>query len=338
MAKLLKSLLINTLTSRAINKIGFNLSQPFCSVFMLHRFAVPEQGIHGHDPAFLRSTLEYLRKNKFNLLSAEQLSNHLIEGRPIPKRSVCFTLDDGFWDQAAISAPIFAEYDCPATYFLTTRFLDDQCWMWDSKVEYLFDTATDEQLYPLAKQFSIAPENTAFRPQLFTALINKLKECNEQQILATLASWAELTHTPIPVKAPKKYSAMNWEDAQGLIKLGMQVGPHSVTHPIIANETEQDATWQINQSWVELKAKIPQASPVFCYTVGRYGQDFGEREMAIVSQSNMTSAYAADPGFVEAGKQDTITALKRYGYPSDMADFRQYATWLERAKDQLRGN
>lgn len=139
MANALKTLLINTLTSKLANNIGFKLANPFCSVFMLHRFAVDDQGIHGHDPALLKNTLEYLRKNKFNLLSAEQLSNYLIEGRPIPKRSVCFTLDDGFWDQAAVSAPIFAEYDCPATYFLTTRFLDDQCWMWDSKVEYLFD-------------------------------------------------------------------------------------------------------------------------------------------------------------------------------------------------------
>lgn len=338
MANALKTLLINTLTSKLANNIGFKLANPFCSVFMLHRFAVDDQGIHGHDPALLKNTLEYLRKNKFNLLSAEQLSNYLIEGRPIPKRSVCFTLDDGFWDQAAVSAPIFAEYDCPATYFLTTRFLDDQCWMWDSKVEYLFDETPVDKLALLAQKYSINPQTPNFRTELFNTLIAALKKCCEQDILATLASWAELVGTPIPQKAPAKYKAMSWDDANKLIKLGLKVGPHSVTHPIIANETEQDAQWQINQSWVELKAKIPEASPVFCYTVGRYGQDFGEREMAIVGNSELTSAYAADPGFVEAGKQDTITALKRYGYPDNMLDFKQYATWLERAKDKLRGN
>lgn len=332
---MIKSLIINTLTSKLFNHIGFASSNTFCSTFMLHRFAVPELGIHGHEPAFLRQTLEYLRKHKYTLLSAEDVSNYLIEQKPFPKRSVCFTLDDGFWDQSAVSAPIFAEYDCPATYFLTTRFLDDQCWMWDSKVEYIFDEA--KSLDPLAKHFGIDASTSAYKHALFEQLIVELKKLNEQNILSTLQAWGKLVDVEIPVKAPKKYAAMNWDDAKNLIKMGLKVGPHSVTHPIIANETEQDASWQINQSWLELSAKIPQASPVFCYTVGRQGQDFGDREMAIVANSSMISAFAADPGYIEAGKQDTITALKRYGYPSDMNDFRQYATWLERAKDRLRG-
>lgn len=336
MSNPLSKLLIDSLTSTTANNIGFSTSKSFCSIFMLHRFAVDDEGIHGHSANLLRQCLEYLRKQKFNFVSAEDLADMLIEGRPIPKRSVCFTLDDGFWDQASVSAPIFADYDCPATYYLVTRFLDNEYWMWDSKLEFLFESCTLKELAQLATQWSVDSTQTNFKHILFRKLIDELKKHNEAGINASLEAWANQLEVVIPDQAPRKYAAMSWQDAQSIISMGLKVGPHSVTHPILANETAADSERQINQSWDELKIKIPEASNVFCYPVGRYGKDFGDREMEIVARSEMKCAHAADPGFVEPGKQDALFGLKRYGFPEDLTNFKQYATWLERAKDIIR--
>ena len=332
----MSKIIIDALTSSISNKIGFSLSKPFCSIFMLHRFAVPDEQISGHSADFLKKSLEYLRKEKFTFLSAEDVTNHLLEKRPFPKRSVCFTLDDGFWDQASVSAPIFSQYDCPATYYLVTRFIDQKIWMWDSKLEYLFENSTESSLTKLAQTIATNSGKPPASANLFNTLIDKLKRENLNSIDQLLATWATTLEIDLPAEAPVKYRAMSWNDAQSLIKLGQKVGPHSVTHPILANETDEESERQINQSWLELKTKIPEASDVFCYPVGRYGKDFGQREMEFVARSEMRSAHAADPGYIEAGKHDTITALKRYGFPDTMKDLKQYATWLERAKDITR--
>src|SRR4030095_7304130 len=50
---------------------------------------------------------------------------------------VAFTLDDGYEDQATVGAPIFAEYDCPVTTFVTTGFLDRELWFWWDRIEYV---------------------------------------------------------------------------------------------------------------------------------------------------------------------------------------------------------
>lgn len=336
MTNTLKKIVVNALTNRVVNRLGFAFSQPFCSIFMLHRFSVPEQGIHGHEADFLRNTLEYLRKHRFNLISAEQLVKAIAEQQVLPKKSVCFTLDDGFWDQAEVSAPIFAAYDCPATYFVVTRFLDDECWMWDSKLEWIFDQLNDEKLIHIKLYLGDQMSNHS-RRALFSHIIGLLKTRNEEQINEFLQALAHRVGLSIPEKAPPKYAAMTWDTARDLIRMGLKVGPHSVTHPILANESHDYSSWQINQSWKELKEKIPEASAVFCYPVGRYQQDFGDREMDIVAQSEMPGALAADPGFVSWQTEvNNINCLKRYGFPDDMWNFRQYATWLERAKDQLR--
>ncbi|WGO98400.1 polysaccharide deacetylase family protein [Saccharophagus degradans] len=336
MGSKLKKIIINSLTGKSINNLAFALSNPFCSIFMLHRFQVEDLQIKGHSATLLTEALEYLRKHKFSFISIEELCQIITEEKPIPRRTICFTLDDGFWDQAEVSGPIFSAYDCPATYFVVNRFLDNTHWLWDSKLEFLLENATQQSLFNFSKSLSIPESERPIEQTIFKTLIPKLKTLNEDDMETSLQLWSQALEVPIPSVPPKKYSAMNWNQAQKLLKLGLKIGPHSMTHPILANETDSQSSWQINESWNDLYRKLPNASPVFCYPVGRYGLDFGEREKSIVENSNMLGAVAADPGYISYKNESTITDLKRFGLPDNIEDFRQYATWVERAKDFIR--
>ena len=53
--------------------------------------------------------------------------------------AVAFTIDDGYLDHAKVAAPIFAEFDCPVTTFVTTGFLDGQLWLWWDRIQYVFE-------------------------------------------------------------------------------------------------------------------------------------------------------------------------------------------------------
>src|SRR5205814_226357 len=89
----------------------------------------------------LRTTLEYLRAQGFYFLSIDELINSLRERRPLPRRAVAFTVDDGYFDFAERGARVFAEFDCPVSMFLVTGFLDGELWLWWDKVRYLFSAA-----------------------------------------------------------------------------------------------------------------------------------------------------------------------------------------------------
>src|SRR5690349_395452 len=115
-------------------------------VFMLHRFRAPGYGTFGHDVPTLRRALSHLRRKRYHLLSLEQLLRLAAEGEHVPDRSVAFTIDDGYVDHAEVASPVFAEFDCPVTTFVTTGFLDGQLWFWWDRIEYAFTNTQKSRL------------------------------------------------------------------------------------------------------------------------------------------------------------------------------------------------
>src|SRR5690242_15771182 len=106
------------------------------TVFMLHRFDGAANG-NGHSILALRQTLEWLRRHRFPLISLADLVESLERG-DTPSRAVVFTIDDGYVEQATVAGPVFAEFDCPVTTFLTTGFIDGLLWLWWDRVDCLF--------------------------------------------------------------------------------------------------------------------------------------------------------------------------------------------------------
>ena len=113
------------------------------SILMLHRFTQPEVGVFGTDPATLRDQLAYLRRHRYRLLSLTDMVS-LLEGRDgrWTTPAVAFTVDDGYAGFASVAAPMFAEFDCPVTLFVTTGFLDGRLWLWWDRAGYVFTHAS----------------------------------------------------------------------------------------------------------------------------------------------------------------------------------------------------
>jgi peptidoglycan/xylan/chitin deacetylase (PgdA/CDA1 family) len=100
------------------------------TIFMLHRFQDAERGAAGCDVSKLRGALAYLVKNNYEFVTLVDLFERLAGRGPQPRGVVAFTIDDGYIDQATIAAPIFAEFGCPVTTFVSTGFLDGKLWFW----------------------------------------------------------------------------------------------------------------------------------------------------------------------------------------------------------------
>jgi len=116
----LKRLLLATLTAKPFSGIWAPFKRGRGTIFMLHRFTDHDLGSTGHDPSLLRSALAYLRRERYELVSLTELFRRLGEGASRVDRAVAFTMDDGYLDQATVAGQIFADFDCPATTFVTT--------------------------------------------------------------------------------------------------------------------------------------------------------------------------------------------------------------------------
>lgn len=62
--------------------------------------------------------MAYLKKHHFNVLSLRTLVQTIKQGKPLPRKSVVITFDDGYADNYEQAFPILKKYGFPATIFV----------------------------------------------------------------------------------------------------------------------------------------------------------------------------------------------------------------------------
>jgi peptidoglycan/xylan/chitin deacetylase (PgdA/CDA1 family) len=308
-------------------------------VFMLHRFQDPETGVEGHDPQVLRQGLAYLRKQRYKLLFLEELLVMLLDGRPLT-RAVVFTIDDGYLEHATVAAPLFAEFDCPVTTFVTTGFLDGRLWFWWDQIEYIFDHSKRCQIQVSFDDIEFRYQwDVSTKSRAKASLTAACKELPDPKKIALIRRVATAAEVEVPQAPPRCYSAMSWDQARACEKGGMTFGPHTVTHPILSRASDAQSQMEISSSWERLSSQVGRPVPVFCYPNGR-PQDFAEREIATLKSLKFLGAVAGTPGYVRPARKGNsphdLFRISRFGYPDDLLHVVQYVSGFERFKQVLR--
>jgi peptidoglycan/xylan/chitin deacetylase (PgdA/CDA1 family) len=306
-------------------------------IFRLHRLADPERGTPGRDPELLRGVLAYLREQGCEFVPLDELvTRSMGEGPPL-HRAVAFTMDDGFVDQATIGAPLFAEFDCPVTTFVTTGFLDRELWFWWDKIEYVFLKAT-RQSFSVKLGDSNLSYNWEDKSQRASAVQDFTERCKrvaDEEKHAGIAALAVAAAVDLPDSAPFEYEPMSWDQLRACEASGMTFGPHSVTHPILAQATEEQSRYEIEESLARLSAEATKPVPILAYPNGRW-PDFGQREIENLKRAGYLAAVVTENRYVSrsAAKADPDERFKlgRFGNANSLT----YATRVITGAERLR--
>jgi len=317
----MKRTIARVLAADPIARLWSPLLQGRATVFTLHRFAQPEDGIAGHDSSLLRATLARLRRERYDLLSLEDAIGRARDPNA-SGRAIAFTVDDGYQDVAKVAAEIFLEYDCPLSIFLTTGFIDGRLWHWWDQIEFICLTTDRPSLDVVLgdTRVTVVLDDRVDRRALIADLRERCKQVSEQSKLGFIARLAESAGVEIPSRPPAQYRGLSWDDVRGLERRGFRFGPHGVSHAALARTSDGDAAQEIRESWERLKAETAYPMPVFAYPNGMPG-DYGLREMEAVQECRMVAAVTAVPGYVsrQSFLPDSLHrfALPRFPYPDE---------------------
>ncbi|MEP6472156.1 MAG: polysaccharide deacetylase family protein, partial [Gemmatimonadota bacterium] len=255
--------------------------------------------------------------------------------------SVVFTVDDGYGDFARMAAPVFARYDCPVTVFLTTGYLDRECWFWWDQVEYVI-TARPGSVELALDGISWASSwgGGAEAQAAAGNLVERLKQIPDDQKQLAITRLSDRLDVPIPSAVPAQYAPMSWDEVRSLHQRGVAFGPHTVNHPVLSRTPDRQSEFELRQSWQRLSAEIASPTPVFCYPNGTLDA-FGSREMATLRSMGLLGAVTIahdhlSLATVRDGGPDAKFLIPRFPCPESRAGLIQIVSGMEFVKSRIR--
>jgi len=226
----------------------------------------------------------------FRIIPLQEAVQKLRQGK-LPPRTACITFDDGYADNAKIALPILQKYGISATFFVSTGFLDGGR-MWNDTIIELVRQAPGAMLN-LSKmglgQFEIS--TLPQREQAINILLDKLKYLP----LKSRQLKVEEMCTYTPAILPNDLM-MTSEQVKTLHDAGMEIGGHTVNHPILARTEDVMARAEIANGKEILESIIRSPVRAFAYPNGKPGQDYLSDHVRMVRDLGFEAAVSTSHG------------------------------------------
>lgn len=231
----------------------------------------------------------------------------------LPPYSACITFDDGYADNAEIALPILQQHGMAATFFVASGFLDGGR-MWNDTVIELIRAAPIRLDLSRLGHGELVLDNPAQRHTAIATLLRKLKYLPIEQRQAEVDALRAEVAAALPAEL-----MMTSDQVRALHRAGMEIGGHTVNHPILARLDDVRARQEIGDGRDALEAIIGSPVRLFAFPNGRPGQDYRAEHVAMVRTFGFDAAVSTAEG-AACGASD-LYQLPRFT-PWDTSEFR----------------
>lgn len=229
----------------------------------------------------------------FNVLPLDEAIQRLRRG-DLPARALAITFDDGYADNHDLAMPILRKHGLTATFYVSTGFLDGGRMWNDSVIESLRHCAAPEvdlSGTPAAALGRLPLANNEARRAAILRCLAAVKYLEPEERLAWVAAIAARAGTTLPDDL-----MMSSAQVRGLRDAGMQIGAHTVSHPILARLSRQAAEREIADSKHALEALLGERVSQFAYPNGKPGEDYSPESVELVKRLGFDAAVSTSWG------------------------------------------
>ena len=276
------------------------------SILIYHRaLAAPDPILHDEiDAATFEKHMALLRV-EFNVLPLGEACARLARGA-LPARAACITFDDGYADNEQVALPILKRLGLPATFFVSTGYSDGGFMFNDGVIEVVRRAPVGTyDLSPLGLGSHSLGDSTSRRAAI-DALIRQLKYRPTDERSALVVRLAAAMHSTLRTNL-----MMRPPQIKRLHDAGMEIGGHTVSHPILAMLDAQQARNEILGGKHRLEEITGAPVTLFAYPNGKPGRDYGLRDVQFVKEAGFTAAVSTIDGVANRGSD--IFQLPRFG-------------------------
>lgn len=261
------------------------------SVLIFHRVTAIQDPLFPGEPYAAQFDLLVRHVvSRFRVLPLTEAVDGLAR-RTLPPRALAITFDDGYSDNLSVAAPILKAHSVPATVFVSTGYLDGAC-MWNDMVIEAFRKSLLASLdlrsiglsmYPLG---SHGDRRGAINDVLVA--IKYLPATQRQKRAEAILQAAEV--------APPTRLMLDRASVRELQGTGLDVGAHTITHPILARLEPAEARREIEQGKLDLESIAGKPVRLFAYPNGKPGEDFCAEHVRMVREAGFAAAFTTAAG------------------------------------------
>ncbi len=276
------------------------------SILIFHRVHAHAEPLFPHEPDAARfdAMMRYVSRT-YRVLTLGGAVEHL-KHDSLPPRSLVITFDDGYADNAEVALPILQRYGLRATFFVATGFLDGGRMFNDSVIECLRAAPYGQiDLDPFGLG-QITLDSASARSAVIDSLLPRIKYLTlpeREEAIAGLQRACGVAALPTDLM-------MDLDQVRDLHRSGMEIGAHTVNHPILTSITSSEAEREIGDGKRELESIIDASVDVFAYPNGKPNQDYDHSHVAMAKNLEFIGAVSTAPGVAQTG--DDVFQLPRF--------------------------
>jgi peptidoglycan/xylan/chitin deacetylase (PgdA/CDA1 family) len=213
----------------------------------------------------------------------------------LPVRSACVTFDDGYADNVAVALPILRRRGVHATFFLATGFINGGR-MWNDSVIETFRRAWGDTLDARCIGLDTLRISTInLRHRAIERVLAALKYLPLEERQRRVEEFCANTSHELPSDL-----MMTAEQVRHLHACGMEIGAHTVSHPILARIDPEHAGNEIRDSKSRLEAITGAPITLFAYPNGKPSRDYRREHVGMVRDLGFEAAVSTAWGVAHA--------------------------------------
>lgn len=280
------------------------------------------------DGAWMESVFLLLKK-KYHLITANQLEGYYYNNEPL-QNSCHITFDDGDDSFYKVVFPIVKKLRVPVSIYVSPQATTRGESFWFQKIK-----AADKEVLRSILLESEVFKSKAEQLREFPA-IALCKALPVSEINSALSTCFDRANKLGSVAKNISLDQLREMADSGLV----EIGAHTMHHPILMNENDQNAEWEISASISELEALINKPVKYFAYPNGRFGLDYSNREVKILRDYGIKLAFSTNHRCFSKNDDPLLVPRKGLSHGSDifvLAKLILGNKW-DYAKKLLRGN
>ncbi|MGB0721674.1 MAG: polysaccharide deacetylase family protein [Gammaproteobacteria bacterium] len=266
------------------------------TVFIYHRIVERPDPLNPGEPdaARFEQEMRWL-SSVYRVLPLGEAVARLRAGT-LPARSACVSFDDGYASNVSRALPILKRLGLTATFFITPGYLDGGRMWNDSVTEALRVLPEGRHDWTDIGLGTVEINAQADRAPALFALLADLKARPRAQRLEVVDEIERRMGDALPGDL-----MMSAGQLGALRDGGMEIGSHTMTHPILSeiSATEAEAEIAAGRDWLE--ERLGQRVGLFAYPVGRPGKHYGPEHVAMMGRLGMDAAVSTSHGAFRAG-------------------------------------